>query len=51
MAHRLRPVELDFAGTAPCDSSSPLRCRACPAAVYGALAEDVDGLADWFTAR
>ncbi|MFD7229829.1 SRPBCC family protein [Streptomyces sp. NPDC059881] len=50
MTHRLRPVELDFAESAPLRLVFTAEVRASPAAVYGALAEDVEGWPGWFTA-
>ncbi|MEU2490088.1 SRPBCC family protein [Streptomyces sp. NPDC007883] len=50
MAHRLRPVELDFIESAPVRLVFTAEVRADPAAVYRALAEDVEGWPGWFTA-
>ncbi|MFI1471853.1 SRPBCC family protein [Streptomyces wuyuanensis] len=50
MAHRLRPVELDFTLSAPVRHVFTAEVRADPAAVYRALAEDVEGWPGWFTA-
>lgn len=50
MVHRLRPVELDFAGSAPVRLVFTGEVRADPQAVYRALAEDVEGWPGWFTA-
>ncbi|MEV0926106.1 SRPBCC family protein [Streptomyces spongiicola] len=50
MAHRLRPVEPDFAESAPVRLVFTAEVRADPAAVYRALAEDVEGWPGWFTA-
>ncbi|MFD7441611.1 SRPBCC family protein [Streptomyces sp. NPDC059909] len=50
MAHRLRPVELDFAESAPLRLVFVAEVRSGPAAVYRALAEDVEGWPAWFTA-
>jgi hypothetical protein len=47
MAHRLRPVGLDFAGIAPVRHVSALVISAPVEAVYRAL-EDVPGWVDWF---
>ncbi|MFF7309152.1 SRPBCC family protein [Streptomyces sp. NPDC008137] len=47
MAHRLRPVGLEFAGTAPVRHVSALVIPASVEAVYRAL-EDVPGWVDWF---
>ncbi|MGW0867997.1 SRPBCC family protein [Streptomyces sp. NPDC002611] len=47
MAHRLRPVGLDFAGIAPVRHVSELVISAPVEAVYRALA-DVPGWVDWF---
>ncbi|CAM5745930.1 hypothetical protein [Streptomyces afghaniensis 772] [Streptomyces afghaniensis] len=47
MAHRLRPVGLDFVGTAPVRHVSVREISAPVEAVYRAL-EDVPGWADWF---
>ncbi|WP_406141955.1 SRPBCC family protein [Streptomyces sp. NBC_01089] len=50
MAHRLRPVELDFAETAPLRLVFAAGVSAAPDAVYRALAEDVADWPSWFTA-
>ncbi|MER7819959.1 SRPBCC family protein [Streptomyces sp. NPDC096153] len=50
MAHRLRPVELDFIESAPVRLVFTAEVRADPAAVYQALAEDVEGWPGWFSA-
>ncbi|MFJ6947526.1 SRPBCC family protein [Streptomyces wuyuanensis] len=50
MAHRLRPVEMDFTLSAPVRLVFTAEVRADPAAVYRALAEDVEGWPGWFTA-
>jgi uncharacterized protein YndB with AHSA1/START domain len=47
MAHRLRPVGLDFVGIAPVRHVSVREISAPVEAVYRAL-EDVPGWADWF---
>ncbi|MFD5477376.1 SRPBCC family protein [Streptomyces hawaiiensis] len=47
MARRLRPVGLDFVGTAPVRHVFVREVSAPVAAVYGAL-EDVPGWAEWF---
>jgi uncharacterized protein YndB with AHSA1/START domain len=47
MAHRLRPVGLDFVGTAPVRHVSERDISAPVEAVYRAL-EDVPGWVDWF---
>ncbi|GAA3192893.1 MULTISPECIES: SRPBCC family protein [Streptomyces] len=46
---RLRPVELDFARSAPLRLVFSARLDAPPPAVYAALAEDTGGWARWFT--
>ncbi|TSB30098.1 SRPBCC family protein [Streptomyces benahoarensis] len=46
---RLRPVELDFARSAPLRLAFSARLGAPPATVYAALAEDIEGWARWFT--
>ncbi|GGX02910.1 SRPBCC family protein [Streptomyces lomondensis] len=48
MAHRLRPVGLDFVGTAPVRHVFVREISAPVAAVYRALCEDVPGWAEWF---
>ncbi|WP_328316064.1 SRPBCC family protein [Streptomyces sp. NBC_00388] len=50
MAHRLRPVGLDFAETAPLRLVFAAGVSASPDALYRALAEDVAGWPAWFTA-
>ncbi|MEU9185522.1 SRPBCC family protein [Streptomyces sp. NPDC048484] len=50
MAHRLRPVGLDFVGTAPVRLVFARVVTSPPGAVYGALAEDVTGWPQWFPA-
>ncbi|MFS8199859.1 SRPBCC family protein [Streptomyces sp. CWNU-52B] len=50
MAHRLRPVDLDFVETAPVRLVFARELTASPEAVYRALAEDVDGWPQWFPA-
>ncbi|MGX1882898.1 SRPBCC family protein [Streptomyces sp. NPDC055287] len=50
MARRLRPVELDFAETAPTRLVFAAEVAAPPEAVYRALAEDVTGWPAWFGA-
>ncbi|MFI8219224.1 SRPBCC family protein [Streptomyces sp. NPDC085932] len=47
MAHRLRPVDLGFVGTAPVRHVFTRELAASPEAVHGALT-DVPGWADWF---
>ncbi|MEU8681002.1 SRPBCC family protein [Streptomyces sp. NPDC048611] len=49
MARRLRPVELDFAETAPLRLVFAAEVGAPPEAVYAALADDVAGWSRWFT--
>ncbi|MFF8788096.1 SRPBCC family protein [Streptomyces sp. NPDC015125] len=49
MAHRLRPVELDFAASAPLRLVFAAQVAAPPEAVYAALAHDVAGWSRWFT--
>lgn len=49
MARQLRPVGLDFADTAPLRLSFTADVGATPAAVYAALAEDVESWPSWFT--
>ncbi|MFJ5558772.1 SRPBCC family protein [Streptomyces sp. NPDC093250] len=48
MAHRLRPVGLEFAGTAPVRLVFGQEMSAAPEAVFRALAEDVTGWPRWF---
>ncbi|MFE3887678.1 SRPBCC family protein [Streptomyces lydicus] len=49
MARRLRPVELDFADSAPLRLVFAAEVAAPPKAVYAALADDVAGWSRWFT--
>ncbi|MGZ9929279.1 SRPBCC family protein [Streptomyces sp. NC-S4] len=50
MARRLRPVGLDFIDEAPVRLVFATDAAAPPGAVYRALAEEVEGWADWFGA-
>ncbi|MDX2590874.1 MULTISPECIES: SRPBCC family protein [Streptomyces] len=50
MAHRLRPEGLDFVGTAPARLVFTREIAAAPEAVFRALAEDVPGWPEWFSA-
>ncbi|MFE3267069.1 SRPBCC family protein [Streptomyces sp. NPDC059215] len=50
MAHRLRPVGPDFTGTAPLRLVFTRGMSAPPEAVFRALAEDVSGWSEWFSA-
>lgn len=50
MARRLRPVGLDFIDDAPVRLVFAGDTVAPPEAVYQALAEEVEGWADWFGA-
>ncbi|WP_328744813.1 SRPBCC family protein [Streptomyces sp. NBC_00285] len=50
MAHQLRAVGLDFIGTAPVRLVFAQEMSAPPEAVFRALAEDVPGWAQWFSA-
>lgn len=50
MAHRLRPVELDFLDTAPVRLVFAQEISASPQAVFHALNDDVAGWAEWFAA-
>ena len=50
MARQLRPVELEFVENAPIRLVFAAPVTAAPPAVYAALAEDVEGLPEWFTA-
>jgi hypothetical protein len=50
MARRLRPVGLDFVGTAPVRLVFAREISAAPDAVFHSLAEDVPGWAEWFSA-
>ncbi|MCT9088646.1 SRPBCC family protein [Streptomyces sp. ASQP_92] len=49
MARRLRPVELDFAESAPVRLAFTTRLSAAPGAVYRALAEEVADTPVWFS--
>ncbi|HET6860100.1 MAG TPA: SRPBCC family protein [Streptomyces sp.] len=50
MARRLRPVELDFVGSAPVRLAFGAQLSAPPEAVYRALADDVEAWPSWFGA-
>lgn len=50
MAHRLRPVGLDFIDTAPVRLVFAQDMSATPDAVFHALNDDVPGWAEWFAA-
>ncbi|MEU6606999.1 SRPBCC family protein [Streptomyces shenzhenensis] len=50
MAHGLRPVGLDFVETAPVRLVFTREIAAAPDAVFRALAEDVSGWPQWFSA-
>ncbi|MFI7316358.1 SRPBCC family protein [Streptomyces venezuelae] len=50
MAHRLNPVGLDFVASAPVRLVFAREVSAPPEAVYAALADDVTGWPQWFTA-
>ncbi|WP_327426688.1 SRPBCC family protein [Streptomyces sp. NBC_01236] len=50
MARRLRPVGLDFVETAPLRLVFAREVTASPEAVFHALAEDVSGWSEWFSA-
>ncbi|MET8472360.1 SRPBCC family protein [Streptomyces sp. NPDC006422] len=50
MARRLRPVQLDFVESAPLRLVFAREVSASPDAVYRALAEDVVGWPQWFSA-
>ncbi|WP_329259495.1 SRPBCC family protein [Streptomyces pseudovenezuelae] len=50
MAHQLRAVELDFIATAPVRMVFAQEMSAPPKAVHRALAEDVPGWEEWFSA-
>ncbi|MCX4669092.1 SRPBCC family protein [Streptomyces sp. NBC_01381] len=50
MARRLRPVGLEFAESAPLRLVFAREVAAAPDAVYSALADDVTGWPEWFTA-
>ncbi|MEU5686434.1 MxaD family protein [Streptomyces venezuelae] len=50
MAHRLNPVGPDFVASAPVRLVFTREVSAPPEAVYGALADDVTGWPQWFTA-
>ncbi|WP_407554262.1 SRPBCC family protein [Streptomyces sp. Pv4-95] len=49
MAHRLRPVELDFTSYAPVRLVFAEEIAAPPEEVYAALADDVAGWSRWFS--
>ncbi|MEV6586994.1 SRPBCC family protein [Streptomyces acidicola] len=49
MVRRLRPVGLDFVGTAPVRLVFTREMSAPPDAVFRAMAEDVPGWSEWFT--
>ncbi|MHB9864305.1 SRPBCC family protein [Streptomyces sp. YIM S03343] len=50
MVHRLRQVGIDFVETAPVRLVFAREITAAPEAVFRALAEDVPGWAEWFSA-
>ncbi|AGS67906.1 SRPBCC family protein [Streptomyces collinus] len=50
MAHRLRPEGLGFVGTAPVRLVFTREIAAAPEAVFRALAQDVTGWPEWFSA-
>lgn len=50
MVHRLRPVGIDFVETAPVRLVFAREVAAPPEAVFRALAEDVSGWSEWFSA-
>ncbi len=50
MAHLLREVQLDFVGTAPVRHVFAREISAPPETVHRALAEDVPGWTEWFSA-
>lgn len=50
MARRLRPVGLEFAESAPLRLVFARRVSVSPEAVYHALADDMTGWPEWFTA-
>ncbi|MET9420529.1 SRPBCC family protein [Streptomyces sp. NPDC006540] len=50
MARQLRPVELEFAKSAPLRLVFSAHLTASPQALYAALADDVAGWPEWFTA-
>ncbi|MET7684599.1 SRPBCC family protein [Streptomyces sp. NPDC005423] len=50
MAHRLRPVGIDFVDTAPVRLVFTREITAPPEAVFRSLAEDVPGWSEWFGA-
>ncbi|MFF4255452.1 SRPBCC family protein [Streptomyces sp. NPDC001663] len=50
MAHRLRPVGLEFVETAPVRLVFAQEISATPEAVFHALNDDVPGWAEWFAA-
>ncbi|MFG2227331.1 SRPBCC family protein [Streptomyces sp. NPDC048644] len=49
MTHQLRPVDLDFAESAPLRLVFTAEVAAPPDAVYTVLADDVEGWSGWFT--
>ncbi|GAA0909208.1 SRPBCC family protein [Streptomyces thermoalcalitolerans] len=50
MARQLRPVGIDFVGGAPVRLVFAREISASPGRVFGALAEDVPGWTEWFSA-
>ncbi|UYQ60722.1 SRPBCC family protein [Streptomyces peucetius] len=50
MARQLRPVDLEFVESAPLRLVFSAQLSASPGALYTALADDVAGWPDWFTA-
>lgn len=50
MVHRLRPVGIEFTASAPVRLVFTREIGAAPEAVFRALAEDVPGWAEWFSA-
>ncbi|MEV0634618.1 SRPBCC family protein [Streptomyces sp. NPDC050619] len=50
MARQLRPVGIDFVGSAPVRLVFAREISAAPEAVFHALAEDVPGWSEWFAA-
>ncbi|MGW8376057.1 SRPBCC family protein [Streptomyces sp. ODS28] len=50
MVRRLRPVELEFADTAPVRLAFTATLRSSPEEVYVALAEEVENTPRWFSA-
>ncbi|MGW1541628.1 SRPBCC family protein [Streptomyces sp. NPDC002309] len=50
MARRLRPVDVDFVRSAPVRLVFERQISACPESVFRALAEDVAGWPQWFSA-